>query len=161
MLEEEPLLLVRPMSSLKAAILQSSSLIGTLVSVYALYVSYRAHQDPEYDALCDISPGIRCSKVLTSEWSYMFFGVPHSIFGVLYYAAQLFLLGYIPKPTLFYFSFLSVIFSAGLMYVLAVYLKEFCVVCAAIHLINFSQFVVHLAIQDPSYEKGQSIKKDN
>jgi len=161
MLTKDSLLLVRPMSSFKAAILRSSSAIGTIVSIYALYVADRARHDPEYDALCDISPGISCSKVLTSEWSYLFYGMPHSIIGVLYYAAQLFILGYIPNAVLFYSCFLSVLFSAGLIYVLAAFLKEFCMVCAAIHLINFSQFIAHIALKDPSEEKKQSMKKDN
>jgi len=161
MLTKESLLDVRPMSRLKAAILRSTAGVATLVSLYALYIEYRVHQDSDYDAFCDISPSISCSKVLTSEWSYLFFGVPNPVFGLLYYAGIFFFLKYIPNAMLVFFCVLSVIFSSLLIYVLAVILKDFCLVCAAIHVVNFSQIIAHIALQDPPYGKGQSGKKEN
>lgn len=44
------------------------SVLGLLVSLYALHVETRKHKDPSYRALCDISNTMNCSRVLTSEW---------------------------------------------------------------------------------------------
>lgn len=45
----------------------TSSLIGILLSTYALYVEMAAEARPGYEALCDISEYAKCSRVLTSE----------------------------------------------------------------------------------------------
>lgn len=44
-----------------------SCLFGVLLSVYAYYVEVRAEEDSSYQALCDISQRISCTKVFTSE----------------------------------------------------------------------------------------------
>lgn len=38
------------------------------ISSYALYVELAKEKDEHFEALCDISPQISCSTVLTSKW---------------------------------------------------------------------------------------------
>lgn len=41
--------------------------LGILVSVYALHVETRKHQDSKYKAACDLGENMSCSRVLTSR----------------------------------------------------------------------------------------------
>lgn len=41
---------------------------GIGVCIYALSVEFHKEADPGYEAMCDISETMSCSKVLTSEW---------------------------------------------------------------------------------------------
>ena len=45
--------------------------VGILISVYAIYVEYMSHSNPDYVAMCDISEEISCSKVLSGEYGKM------------------------------------------------------------------------------------------
>lgn len=49
-----------------------ASLVGILVSTYAMYVELVADLKPGYKALCDISEHASCSKVLTSKWVFKY-----------------------------------------------------------------------------------------
>lgn len=42
--------------------------LGLLLSVYSLYVEHSKSADPTYEAMCDLSARITCSKVFTSEY---------------------------------------------------------------------------------------------
>lgn len=47
--------------------LVAASVVGVLVSTYALYVEMAAEAKPGYKALCDLAERASCSRVLTSE----------------------------------------------------------------------------------------------
>lgn len=42
-------------------------LLAILLSGYSIFVEINLENDPSYTALCDISPGISCTKVFGSE----------------------------------------------------------------------------------------------
>lgn len=44
-----------------------SCIIGTILSMYALYVEINAEANDNFEALCDINEYISCSKVFTSK----------------------------------------------------------------------------------------------
>lgn len=43
-------------------------IIGSALSVYSYYLISTLEEDDEYEALCDISERISCTKVLQSEY---------------------------------------------------------------------------------------------
>lgn len=144
----ESMLVVSPMTRLKSTIIRSSAGFAVLVCIYGLYVEYKVHKNPDYVAMCDFSEGVNCSKVMSSEWSTLIFGIPNPVFGLVYYFGLFLLLGYIPTAALHFFCVVSVIFSALLAYVLATILKDFCLVCFAIYVVNGVHLVAHFALSD-------------
>ncbi|KPI94455.1 Vitamin K epoxide reductase complex subunit 1-like protein 1 [Papilio xuthus] len=79
-----------------------TSIVGILVSTYALYVEMAAEARPGYKALCDLSEHASCTRVLTSEFSKGFgfvpedssFEVPNCIYGIVFYCIVIFLSTY-------------------------------------------------------------------
>ena len=43
------------------------SVLGLIISVYALWVEINVHRHSGYKALCDLHQYVSCSKVLTSK----------------------------------------------------------------------------------------------
>ena len=153
------------MRGLKA--IQWLSLLGIAVSCYALYVEHKTANaslmGQEYEALCDIKwLGVSCSKVFKSKYGKMLslFGivrkghpldVPNAALGVLFYVCA-FLLPYLRSvlsnrvraTIMLAASTLSCAVSCYLGYVLAVILKDFCIVCASTYVVNALVFVASL-----------------
>lgn len=50
-----------------SAFIAIACMIGTGLSVYSYYVETMLAEDSSYEAMCDISEQISCSKVFTSE----------------------------------------------------------------------------------------------
>lgn len=132
-------------------------LFGLAISFYALVVEHKAKLDAEYVALCDLSPSVSCSKVLTSEYAKLFsylglipqdsvFNQPNTIYGIVYYVAfgvtyrhfrdydwgKLLLMG---------LTTASMILCAYLAYILTVKLSDICIVCYLTYLCNIVMFV--------------------
>jgi vitamin-K-epoxide reductase (warfarin-sensitive) len=133
-------------------------LLGVAVALYALYVEYRSAADPDYEALCDISESIKCTKVLMSEYGHILskwgvvgetsvFNVPNPVLGLCFYL--LVLLWPFPQrwPVLLA-SFLSLLFSAYLAYILATVLKDFCLVCVSSYVVNTAILFTELLLGD-------------
>lgn len=51
-----------------AAAIVVSSLVGVALSAYAVYVGTKLEEDENYEAVCDISEYVSCSKVFKSEY---------------------------------------------------------------------------------------------
>eukprot|EP01126_Amoeba_proteus_P055586 TRINITY_DN6911_c0_g1_i2.p1 TRINITY_DN6911_c0_g1~~TRINITY_DN6911_c0_g1_i2.p1 ORF type:complete len:121 (-),score=7.68 TRINITY_DN6911_c0_g1_i2:192-554(-) len=79
--------------------LQVLSVLGCVVTLYAIYVEKQARNHPgQFSAMCDLSESVSCSKVLTSKYSHLvahFFDldednpihVPNTYVGLLFYIA--------------------------------------------------------------------------
>jgi uncharacterized membrane protein len=78
-------------------VISLSCLVGVLLSAYALLVEVKAEHDSKYEALCDISEHVSCTKVFMSEYGRGFgvigwmlgedspLNVPNSVFGIIFY----------------------------------------------------------------------------
>lgn len=87
-------------------------MIGVLLSIYALNIEIHAESDSSYEALCDISEHVSCSKVFTSKYGKGFgiiapiFGEksmlnqPNPLYGIFFYS----LIGFLSEY-LIYFCF--------------------------------------------------------
>eukprot|EP00045_Choanoeca_perplexa_P015229 m.186548 g.186548 ORF g.186548 m.186548 type:complete len:166 (+) comp16921_c0_seq1:2844-3341(+) len=128
--------------------------VGLALSVFALYVEQQASQVQDYQAPCDISTAVSCSRVFRSRWGKGFgvaaslFGYdsilnqPNSVYGILYY---LVLLGYSTctdgrhlGQALFVISIVASVTCAWLAYILIVHLETLCLVCTTTYLVNWA-----------------------
>lgn len=130
---------------------------GLLISLYALHVETQASKDPEYVALCDISSlSLSCSRVLSSSYGKGFglvskvlgeshpLNQPNSVYGIIYYSIIM-LLGFISNSLFskiqFYLSFISVLMSLYLGYILYFILQDLCILCVSTYAVNFLIFI--------------------
>ena len=116
-------------------ILEILSIIGILLSVYAFYVERKALKLTGYKAVCDINDTMSCSKAFSSKYGHTL-GISNSVYGFFFYIVVLLLAVYSQMNYIFYLSILSLIFSAYLAYNLYFKLKDFCLVCTGIYIVN-------------------------
>ena len=130
---------------------------GVLISGYALDVEWKLKSaGPFYKPACDSEWG-SCSAVFSSPYAHILSlwgivpkGHPLDLSlasaGLVNYAIYALyptkLAGMFPMPhvLLMLLSCCGIVFSAYLLYVLKFILKDFCIVCATFHFINFSMF---------------------
>ncbi|XP_023936086.1 vitamin K epoxide reductase complex subunit 1-like protein 1 [Bicyclus anynana] len=125
------------------------SLVGVLVSTYALYVELLADLRPGYKAMCDISEHASCSKVLTSKYAKGLglvpegspFKVPNCVYGIIFYCIIIFLTTYdhlMAVRLQLGLSAMSLVICVYLAYLLIFILKDFCVVCVSTYVVNIA-----------------------
>lgn len=130
-------------------------ILGILVSLYALWVEHRKALDDTYEALCDLSEGASCTKVLMSSYGHIFshFGlvpngsfldVPNPVLGLCFYSLVLLWPWNNSRLPVLVASLGSVLFSAYLGYILYAVLKDFCLVCVSSYIINAVILVVEV-----------------
>ncbi|KAJ8412394.1 hypothetical protein AAFF_G00127300 [Aldrovandia affinis] len=133
-------------------------LLGILLSLYAFHVESEKARDPNYEAMCDVSKAMSCSKVFTSRWGRGFgllgsiFGKnsamnqPNSVYGIFFYVFQLLLgmtVSAMAALILMTTSIASVVGSLYLGYILYFVLKDFCIICVTTYALNFILFILN------------------
>ncbi|XP_032517650.2 vitamin K epoxide reductase complex subunit 1-like protein 1 [Danaus plexippus] len=124
-----------------------ASLVGILVSTYAMYVELVADLKPGYKALCDISEHASCSKVLTSKYAKglglvsqdSLFKVPNCVYGIIFFCIIIFLSTFNKISVvrlLLCLSAVSLLTCVYLAYLLIFVLRDFCIVCVSTYFIN-------------------------
>ncbi|XP_075978412.1 vitamin K epoxide reductase complex subunit 1-like protein 1 [Anticarsia gemmatalis] len=124
-----------------------TSIVGILLSTYAMYVEMAVESQPGYKALCDISEYASCSRVLSSEFSKGFgllpeespLKVPNCIYGIIFYCLIIFLSTFdqlLVARLLFVGCLSSVAMCFYLAYLLAFVLHDLCVVCISTYIVN-------------------------
>ena len=105
------------------------AIIGSILSFYALYVKWKAH-DKKYKPLCDFKENISCTKAFTSRYGKLAV-LPNPLYGLFFYTLLFFLIDYA-----FYFGLIALPITIYLAYVSYVKQKNFCLICNGIYLIN-------------------------
>jgi len=111
------------------------AVIGFLLSGYAFYIDRKLKKNSSYKAVCDINDKMSCTKAFSSKHGKTF-GVSNGIWGMLFYAVVFVLLLIRMSEFVFYLSILAVLGSVYLAFVLYTKVKDFCLVCNSIYLIN-------------------------
>ncbi|XP_007894765.1 vitamin K epoxide reductase complex subunit 1-like protein 1 isoform X1 [Callorhinchus milii] len=137
----------------------SVCLLGVLLSLYAYHVeSDRAGQPGHAAAMCDLSERVSCTSVLGSRWGRGFglveiiFGTdsalnqPNSIYGLIFYTLQLLLgmtVSAMAALILMTSSIVSVVGAMYLSYILYFVLKDFCIICIAMYILNIILLIIN------------------
>jgi vitamin-K-epoxide reductase (warfarin-sensitive) len=116
--------------------IQLTALAGLLLSIYAYYIEKRAERQKDYKAVCDIKESMSCTAAFTSPYGKIA-GISNSLVGIIFYAFFIFMTSFSQfKVYWFYiaaFSFIGAIYLAYLSYFK---MRNFCVICTAIYIIN-------------------------
>ncbi|MBR9701218.1 hypothetical protein GOV11_05125 [Candidatus Woesearchaeota archaeon] len=110
---------------------------GIALSMYALWVSHN-HKKKGYIALCDLSKEISCTRAFSSKYSRMF-GIHNAVFGIAFYALILVITN---NAILIFLALLAMLATIHLAHISMIKMKNLCLVCNAIYLINTSIFLV-------------------
>lgn len=115
--------------------------LGALLSLYALKVERKMSTTQSYRAVCDLSDHISCSKAFSSPYGHVF-GVPNSLLGLGFYAFVLAVSFTVYSAYLVYFTALSLLFSVYLAYLSYIKMKNYCLVCNGVYVINILLLVL-------------------
>ncbi|MCF7847094.1 MAG: hypothetical protein K9M51_03655 [Candidatus Gracilibacteria bacterium] len=107
------------------------SILGFALSASALWIHIRSQQKKRFRAWCDLGRNASCTRVFGSRYGKIL-GIPNPVFGLVWYGSIPFLPETIFTPIAWGVLFLSLV----LAYLLYVRLRDFCIVCTAIYLIN-------------------------
>ncbi|KAK0057221.1 vitamin K epoxide reductase complex subunit 1-like protein 1 [Biomphalaria pfeifferi] len=128
------------------------NIIGVVICLYSLYIEVNKERNPNYRALCDFNEHMSCSKVLTSEYSigfgfmHLLLGKNHALnarncnIGLVVYVTNLLMSLVLPislaTTVMFYCSIVSVLGCVYLAFILFLILKDICVVCISMYVVN-------------------------
>jgi len=121
-------------------LIQVLAIVGLLLSIYSVYVKKKISKIKNYKALCDISKNVSCTKAFSSKYGSLV-SLPNSVYGIFFYLIIIFLANYGLFSFIFYLSLIATIGSIYLAYVSYFKLKNYCVVCGGVYVINFLIFI--------------------
>lgn len=123
------IIIIQPLSMI------ALSVIGFLLSIYTFYVELRMRKSKDYKAICDISKNFSCTKAFSTKYGSIL-GLSNSIPGMFFYFI-IFILTYSGFISLvFYLSILAMVATVYLAYISYFKLRNFCVVCNGVYIIN-------------------------
>ncbi|MDO8642444.1 MAG: vitamin K epoxide reductase family protein [Candidatus Woesearchaeota archaeon] len=111
--------------------------LGFLLSAYALRSLYKS-----YHPFCHISPSVSCTKAFFSSSGKLFFGIPNSGIGLFFYAGVYILTLLKLFDYILYAAVVSFIGTLYLMYVSYIKMKNFCIVCTMMYVVNILLLII-------------------
>jgi vitamin-K-epoxide reductase (warfarin-sensitive) len=109
--------------------------VGMLLSGYTLYIEHKLKKNSEYKAVCDISNRMSCTRTFHSSYGKTMY-VSNGWWGLLYYLIIAGLVLYGRPDFILFATACGVLFSARLAYILYFKLKNFCLICNGIYVVN-------------------------
>ncbi|KAJ9579478.1 hypothetical protein L9F63_024415 [Diploptera punctata] len=141
-------------------------LIGLILSYYAYVVETNKEHDEKYEAMCDISEHMSCSKAFMSPYGKGFglvrhiFGEhsilnqPNSLGGMLFYCIVIALnvVNTVQATKMMLgLAVISNFASVYLAYILYFVLYDFCVICVSTYIVNFvNLFLINVKLRRQS-----------
>lgn len=116
------------------------AVIGFLLSIYAFYTERKLKKDGEHKSVCDIGEKASCTVAFSSKYGKML-GISNSILGMFFYIAIIALVSLNFLNLVLLLSVIGLLMSLYMAYALYFKLKNFCLVCNLIYLINILIFV--------------------
>ncbi len=122
-----------------------TAVIGLVLSIYSVYVEKKYENNKSYKAVCDVNDKFSCTKAFSSRYGRLA-GISNSAVGIIFYIIIL-ALNFYNINYVFYLSILSFLGVIYLAYLQYIKMKNFCIVCTGIYIVNlllliFSYFEV-------------------
>lgn len=114
--------------------IQILAFLGLLVSLYAYTVERKA-RNQNYKAFCDFTDAMSCTKAFTSSYGKLF-GISNALGGLIFYAVVLLLTFFGQMTFIFVLALVSFWGTLYLAYLSYFKMKNFCMVCNIIYLLN-------------------------
>ena len=130
--------------------ISAAVILGFAVSFYAYKVERMTEDDPSYEAVCDISEHVSCTKAFSSEYgrglgifpvtSVLY--LPNALFGLIFYTLVGALSCFTTYATSIMVLSLVVFSNIGTIYLVyvSIVIKNVCLVCVTIYIINIILF---------------------
>jgi len=110
------------------------SLLGLIISVYALYVETRIKRNASYKPMCDLGNNVSCTRNFRSSDANVFF-LKNSVLGIGFYILLIVLAYMNFQNYIFYLAIPAFFFNLYLTYASIIRLKNFCLVCIFTYII--------------------------
>ena len=115
--------------------IQILAILGLILSAYSLYVEKKLAAQEDYSPVCDINKKISCSAAFESKYSRTL-GINNSILGIGFYSTIFILYLTFYAPWILYLAAFGMLTTIYLAYISYFKLKNFCLVCTSIYLVN-------------------------
>lgn len=116
---------------------------GLLLSVWALLIHTQYRRSMRYTPWCDFSEQISCSRAFTSKYSRTL-RIHNSWFGIIAYPIVAWLAISGRSLELLLAGVLLLLASASLAYISFVKMRNYCVVCIGVYIVNIWIFLLAL-----------------
>ena len=113
---------------------------GFLLSLYSYFIDKKVAANKKYKAACDIADNMSCTDAAKSKYAAVG-GVLNSVKGMIFYPLLAFLtfLGF--SSLVFFLAVGSVLMTFYLAYASYIKLKNYCLICTSIYLVNLAIFL--------------------
>ncbi len=125
---------------LEAMIIPILALIGLVLSAYTVKVKYSLNT-PGYKPYCDLSKNVSCSKAFSSKYGTVL-RLHNGFAGIAFYLLVLVAWYFDQHTAVLTLAVLGVLASLVLAYLSYVKMKNFCVVCTAVYVVNMLLLLV-------------------
>jgi uncharacterized membrane protein/protein-disulfide isomerase len=139
------------MTALKRKLLIGFGVLGLAAASSSSYVHYKLLTDPSYTSFCDVNPAVSCTQAYLSPYGSAW-GVPVALFGVLFFALVLLLVGLGAREkspardsaAAYVFALSSVAVAVVIYLAWASYIKlhTFCPLCATTYVAAIAIFII-------------------
>jgi vitamin-K-epoxide reductase (warfarin-sensitive) len=119
------------------------SLLGLVISMYAILLERKIAKNPSYKPMCDVSDTVSCTKLIKSSYAHMLY-FSNATWGIAYYALVLLLAALNLPRLLVLVTTGGVIASLVLAYILFFKIRSVCLVCISLYLVNILLFLASL-----------------
>ena len=120
--------------------IQIFSVLGLVVSWYAYTVERNLKVNTNYHPFCDISDSMSCTKAFMSPSGHLL-GISNALGGIMFYTLLFALTFLASSDLIFYLTLASFWGTIYLAYVSYVKMRNFCLVCNLIYIINVLLFI--------------------
>ena len=116
-------------------LVQLFTVLGFIVSWYAYTVERNVKINATYKAWCDLKESMSCTQAFASQAGHLF-GISNAVGGLFFYALLFVLTFFASSEVIFYLALVAFWGTMYLAYVSYVKMRNFCVVCTVIYIIN-------------------------